>query len=111
MRHLNDGTLRRILDEPLIVTDGQRAHLRSCERCTRRSEEIAADAQSTSTLFTAGPPTFQAAAALQRVHRTVAQEGQSSGRLAGWLELYRGRVRASFAGVAATLALVSALLF
>ncbi|SNS75075.1 hypothetical protein SAMN05421812_101648 [Asanoa hainanensis] len=33
MRHPNDGTLRRLLDEPAGVADADRAHVADCERC------------------------------------------------------------------------------
>ena len=44
MRHVPDGTLRRLIDEPLAVADDDTGHLANCERCTRRGELIASDA-------------------------------------------------------------------
>jgi hypothetical protein len=43
MRHLNDGVLRRILDEPDSVADRDTDHARSCRRCRTRRERIFSD--------------------------------------------------------------------
>ena len=44
MRHVRDGSLRRLLDEPVGVSDAETRHLRGCARCRRRSAAAAADA-------------------------------------------------------------------
>lgn len=36
MAHVAEGTLRRLVDEPLAVPDTAAAHVASCRRCTRR---------------------------------------------------------------------------
>ena len=51
MRHLTDGTLRRIVDEPLAVTAADQAHLHGCLECKSRSNGIAGDARATATLL------------------------------------------------------------
>src|SRR5919205_3504456 len=112
MRHLDDGTLRRMQDDPFFAGDGRRDHLRSCERCRERQAAIAADARHTAALFDADAPMFHTRPALQRVHRSIAQGKPSpAGRLVGWIEGYRSAVRVGFGSVAASLALVGALLF
>jgi hypothetical protein len=44
MRHLPEGVLRRLLDEPLAVPDSARHHRDACGRCRARGGEIATDA-------------------------------------------------------------------
>jgi hypothetical protein len=44
MRHVSDGVLRRLLDEPLAVADAARHHLAACGRCRASSGEIAENA-------------------------------------------------------------------
>ncbi|HEX6506320.1 MAG TPA: hypothetical protein VF221_01695 [Chloroflexota bacterium] len=45
MRHLGDGTLRRIVDEPLAIADSERRHLTACSTCHDRYVDIAAQAR------------------------------------------------------------------
>jgi hypothetical protein len=45
MRHVPDGALRQMLDEPLAVTDAARDHLGTCGRCRAASAEIAENAE------------------------------------------------------------------
>ena len=51
MRHVPDGTLRRIIDEPFAVADRVLRHVESCPRCQARSESIGADATAAQRLF------------------------------------------------------------
>jgi len=44
MRHLPEGVLRRLLDEPLAVPDSARHHRDACGRCRARGGQIAQDA-------------------------------------------------------------------
>lgn len=44
MRHVSDGILRRLEDEPDFVADRQAEHASSCRRCRLRQQRIAADA-------------------------------------------------------------------
>lgn len=41
MRHISDGVLRRLDDEPLAVPDRISEHVAGCERCSARRAEIA----------------------------------------------------------------------
>lgn len=45
MRHIPDGVLRRLDDEPLAVPDRVIDHVAGCARCSARRSEIAADAE------------------------------------------------------------------
>lgn len=51
MRHLNDGTLRRIVDEPLAMTAADQAHFDGCQECKARFGGIADDARATAALL------------------------------------------------------------
>ena len=44
MRHVRDGVLRRLVDEPFAVTDHDIDHLDHCGRCQARRVEVLADA-------------------------------------------------------------------
>ncbi len=44
MRHVPDGTLRRLIDEPFAVADRDARHVEGCARCRARSQRIAEDA-------------------------------------------------------------------
>ncbi len=44
MRHLSDGVLRRLTDEPDSVADRDAVHARECRRCRARGERITSDA-------------------------------------------------------------------
>jgi len=51
VRHLNDGTLRRIYDEPLALTSVDQAHYDGCAECKARFESIANTARATAGLL------------------------------------------------------------
>src|SRR5690348_4412300 len=42
VRHLSDGTLRRLYDEPLALSAAEREHYMACEACRAREATIAA---------------------------------------------------------------------
>jgi len=44
MKHLSEGTLRRMLDQPQWFPEADRAHLESCERCRAAATAVVADA-------------------------------------------------------------------
>jgi hypothetical protein len=48
MRHLDEGTLRRLYDEPLAVGATQRDHYATCALCQERAVAVAADARAAS---------------------------------------------------------------
>ena len=56
MRHIPDGVLRRLDDEPLAVPDRVTDHLAGCGRCSTRRVEIAGDTDHAAHLFSAPQP-------------------------------------------------------
>lgn len=44
MRHISEGGLRRMLDQPQSFSPEQRAHLESCERCRQAAAGVVGDA-------------------------------------------------------------------
>lgn len=104
MAHLNDGTLRRILDDPDAITAPEREHFASCDQCRSRQDTLAADARSAAALLTAPAASFDAAAAYKRV---VAEPARP--RFGLRLPVIRAASRPVFAGVALAAILVAAL--
>ncbi len=73
MRHIPDGVLRRLDDEPLAVPDRVIDHLADCGRCSARQAEIALDTELAAQLLSAPqlvPDTDLAWARLQGELRT-----------------------------------------
>ena len=56
MRHIPDGVLRRLDDEPLAVPDRVTGHLAGCRHCSTRRAEIAGDTDYAAQLFSAPQP-------------------------------------------------------
>ena len=73
MRHLSDGTLRRIYDEPLALSAADQAHFDGCTACKARFDDIAAAARATAVLLST--PSFEpaATAALAAVNHLIRQ--------------------------------------
>src|SRR6202165_4071889 len=71
VRHLSDGILRRIYDEPLALTAADQAHFDGCADCNARFSAIANEARSTAALLSV--PSFepQASAALTAVRAGI----------------------------------------
>ena len=74
MRHLNDGTLRRIYDEPLALTAADQAHIDGCAECKARFGAIANDARATTALLSVPAFEPQAASALAKVRMRIKRE-------------------------------------
>ena len=53
MRHISEGVLRRLDDEPVAVPDRVIEHLAGCGRCSARRAQIAHDAERAAQLFSA----------------------------------------------------------
>jgi sortase A len=51
VKHLSEGTVRRMLDEPGKSDPDDRSHLDSCERCQEVEREVRADADALTALF------------------------------------------------------------
>lgn len=56
MRHVPDGVLRRLDDEPLAVPDKVTDHLGRCERCSARRAQIVGDTEFAARLLSAPQP-------------------------------------------------------
>src|SRR5256714_271351 len=89
VRHLSDGTLRRIYDEPLALTAADQAHFDECPDCKPRFDAIANEARATTALLRV--PSFepQARAALPVVQARTAREGTA--RPARWYQRWLDR--------------------
>src|SRR6267143_694997 len=67
VRHLSDGTLRRIYDEPLALTAADQAHFDECAHCKAAFGTIANSARAATALLSVPAFEPEAAAALPRV--------------------------------------------
>ena len=85
MRHLSDGALRRLYDEPYSLDEETRAHYNDCADCQARFATVADDARHTMGLLAVPAATVDPAGALARVK---ARNGTGSG--APRLTLVRG---------------------
>src|SRR5438132_3159795 len=95
VRHLSDGTLRRIYDEPLALTAADQAHFEECPDCKPRFDAIANEARATTALLRV--PSFepQARAALSVVQArlTRAETGRPPRWYGRWLDRHSPRWR------------------
>ncbi|HEY4845396.1 MAG TPA: hypothetical protein VII89_06850 [Candidatus Dormibacteraeota bacterium] len=89
MRHLNDGTLRRIYDEPLALTATDQAHFDACPECKARFASIAQAARATTALLTVPGFAPEAAAALTSVRARIRTE--EAARPPRWYERWLDR--------------------
>ncbi len=68
MKHLSEGTLRRMLDQPQSFPETDRAHLESCARCRTTAAAVVGDAGRAAVLMEgAGKVTADPKAALSRL--------------------------------------------
>ena len=84
MRHVPDGVLRRLDDEPLAVPDRVTDHVADCARCSARRAEIAHDTERAAQLFSGPqlvPDTDLAWARLQRSLASGDADGATGRRL------------------------------
>jgi len=65
--HLNDGTLRRMLDDPDAITAPDREHFSTCPECKARQEALGADARQAAALLALPATTFDAGAAFKQI--------------------------------------------
>ena len=66
MRHLDDGSLRRIIDEPFAVSAVRRAHLETCPACSARFAQVQSDMNQTRGWLAVPLPESDVGAALKR---------------------------------------------
>jgi hypothetical protein len=111
MRHLSDGSIRRMLDEPFSISDKERSHFAGCSLCKARAERFRADQRSVAAFFQTESPRPDIAHAINRVHAAIDSKPKRStaGRLLPSFDNPRRKaalVKVSWAGgVAAVLAL------
>jgi anti-sigma factor RsiW len=74
MRHLKDGTLRRMQDEPLSTTGAEKDHYASCADCRQRAMAIATEAERAAMLMAVPDLELQTQAALTRLRRSAATQ-------------------------------------
>ena len=88
MRHLSDGVLRRIYDEPLALAAADQTHYDGCAECRSRFQAIANGARSSAALLSV--PSFepQAPPALAALRRRITQE---AGRPVPWYQRWLDR--------------------
>jgi len=89
VRHLSDGTLRRIYDEPLALTAADQAHLDGCADCKARFGAIANDARATMALLSVPAFEPQAAPLLASVRARINRE--EAARPPRWYERWINR--------------------
>ncbi|MDG4825700.1 hypothetical protein O7635_27965 [Asanoa sp. WMMD1127] len=106
MRHPNDGTLRRLLDEPAGVADADRAHVTDCPSCRTTLAAIQRDAAAVATALGADV-TADVDAGWQRLSAAAtAERPRATARPARrWRTLLRSPVAA---GVGVAVVLVGA---
>ena len=105
MRHLSDGALRRVCDEPFALDEGTRAHYNSCQDCQTRFATVADDARHAAGLMAVHAVAVDPAGALARLKaraRDVAAPARSSVRVQ-WV----GRRRPLVGGLAAAVVAVA----
>ena len=85
MRHLNSGTLRRMVDEPISTTGAEKDHYWSCPACRERAMAIATEAERAAMLLALPDPEFETQAALSRLQRSAF--GQKAHRRTAWTSL------------------------
>jgi hypothetical protein len=108
VRHLSDGALRRLYDEPYSLDEETRAHYNDCADCQARFANVADDARHTMALLAVPATTVDSAGALAGVK---SRTGSGAPRLS----VVRGSGRRLvFGGLAAAVlagALISSLAF
>ncbi|HEX4622235.1 MAG TPA: hypothetical protein VH208_11770, partial [Myxococcaceae bacterium] len=72
MRHLSEGTLRRMQDEPLSTTGSEKDHYASCAECRQRAMTIATEAERASMLLAVPVVGVETQAALAQLRRSAA---------------------------------------
>lgn len=83
MRHLTEGTLRRLLDEPFTVPMGEREHVGACASCRVRLEFIARDTRAVALMLGPAGPEVNRTAALRSFHLVYPEPAGSVRRAPG----------------------------
>lgn len=109
MRHLSDGVLRRLYDEPLSVSEVQRSHYAQCVVCRNGLAEIAESARAAASLMAVPELLSPSSFVLRRLRARLALEAARPGsallaRLAARLRLSKVPAKPALASlVAATM--------
>jgi hypothetical protein len=74
VRHIADGTLRRLEDEPLAIADRVIDHVAGCERCRTRRAELAAEAEQVATALHTPPLVPDTELAWARIERELRRD-------------------------------------
>jgi hypothetical protein len=74
VRHVPEGVLRRLDDEPLAVADRVTAHVARCHRCGARRAELARETERAAALFVAPGPAPDVDAGWVRLQRELRRE-------------------------------------
>ena len=85
MRHLDSGTLRRMVDEPISTTGAEKDHYASCAACRERAMAIATEAERAAMLLSVPDPEVETQAALRRLWHSAA--GQKAHHPSTWTSL------------------------
>lgn len=77
MRHLNDGVLRRMLDEPFSVSPLNRQHYANCRECRDKVEEIKGNVDLVTSFFGADEVRPDTVRALNGTHGRIRSENMT----------------------------------
>src|SRR5947209_3596541 len=72
MNHPDEGTMRRMVDEPSLVRETDRRHIQSCARCTNLLREIRVDVEVAAHTLRRAPGPVDSGAALRDVRARIA---------------------------------------
>jgi hypothetical protein len=112
VRHLSDGALRRLYDEPFALDERTRAHYRGCPSCQERFAAVAEEARHTGALLAVPAATVDPAGALAKVRTRTGPAPTRLGALgAAWRRPAPGGWRRPAFGGVAVVGLAAALLF
>ncbi|MGH2443828.1 MAG: hypothetical protein ACRDFX_11805 [Chloroflexota bacterium] len=109
MKHLDDGSLRRMVDEPFSLADTLRSHYETCSRCKERFASIADDAVFAAGKLTSQPHAVNAGAALAAVRARAQRPPAEHAR---WSRRVRDAgIRRPLSGLVAALVVASAIIW
>ena len=95
MAHLDDGTLRRMVDDRDAIAAPEREHFAGCAECKARLDVMSSDARGVEAMLAVPEPTFDANAAFRRINAQPARP-----RFGFHLPILRPASRALVAAVA-----------
>jgi hypothetical protein len=84
--HLDDGALRRLVDDPYAVPEAARAHHASCAACQARYAAAASDAHAAARLLVGPVLDIDSSRALGQARARIAAATASSSPWPSWLE-------------------------